>query len=422
MLTTSQRIATRFALTIAGIVLVLGIIINLAFLWSRWKREQQFIHNATLDADDIRQVKKLKKKLQKNNKTEWWREFWPRNILFVPLWGEEVDLLEENILFGNIVHYEEAWYLYWPSSKPNEIIIVDISSAIENQIDLVRITLIAMLVSSGLGYLISMVVVKRSLRDLHTLAEKVQSIDIDSLQQSRIFPHLPEHDEIQIVSRALQEMTEKMDLQVATIKQFVANVSHEFKTPLMSLQSTIDVAEKVKQYDQLFPKIREQIGMMHRLLDTLTTVMQIQKTTTIKKESLGVTLIISSVLDSIRLLHPEIIFTSSGEKDLQIITHQWMFERILTNLLDNAGKFSPAWWTVTLVATTYSLMITDAWAGISPDQLTQIREPFWQGDAARGTTGFWLGLSLVRQFVTLLDRDIVVKSILGVWTEVKISW
>lgn len=157
------------------------------------------------------------------------------------------------------------------------MLIVDISPAIENQIDLLWITFIAMLLSSALGYAISLYVVQKSLRDLHLLAQKVQTIDIDSLQQSRAFSHLPAHDEIQIVAHALEKMTKKVDTQVATIKQFVANVSHEFKTPLMSLQSTIDLGEKTKQYESVLIQSREQIAVMHRLLDTLTLLTRIQK-------------------------------------------------------------------------------------------------------------------------------------------------
>lgn len=134
-----------------------------------------------------------------------------------------------------------------------------------------------MLLSSAFGYAISLYVVQKSLRDLHLLAQKVQTIDIDSLQQSRAFPHLPAHDEIQIVAHALEKMTKKVDTQVATIKQFVANVSHEFKTPLMSLQSTIDLGEKTKQYESVLTQSREQIAVMHRLLDTLTLLTRIQK-------------------------------------------------------------------------------------------------------------------------------------------------
>lgn len=421
MFTTSQRIASRFALTIAGIVLVLWLLINLAFLWSWWKREQQFMINATLDVDDVRQAKMFQKRLQKSMRGEW-REFWPRNTLFVSKWWEEVALLEEHLVFWNIAHYEEVWYVFWSTKKPDEVIIVDISPAIENQIDLLWITFIALLLSSALGYFISIYVVKRGLRDLHTLAQKVQAIDIDSLQQSRTFPHLPDHDEIQIVAHALEKMTKKVHTQVATIKQFVANVSHEFKTPLMSLQSTIDLGEKIKQYDQLFPQIREQIWVMHRLLDTLTWVMYAQKDKTIKKEQIFVAPIIDSLVESMHHLHPDVQFTSSVEADLSIMSHQWMFERVLTNLLDNAGKFTSAWWIVTLIATAEWITITDTWAGISAEQLTKIWDPFWQWDAARETTGFWLGLSLVQQLVTLLDWDIVIKSTLWEGTTVTLKW
>ncbi len=349
------------------------------------------------------------------------KDFWPRNTLIVTLGGEQTHELEEHTVMGNILRYEWERYLYGPTWQGEEIVIVDITPVVENQIALLWITFVALIVSSGVGYLVSVFVVKKSLRDLKVLAQKAQTIDVDSLQQSRTFPHLPDHDEIQIVSHALQEMTEKIHIQVTAIKQFVANVSHEFKTPLMSLQSAVDVGEKVKQYDQLFPQIREQIGTMHRLLDTLTTLMHSQKTSELKKEQLVIAPMVTSIVDAMRLLHTNITFTNLVEDDVSVVAHQGIVERILSNLLDNAAKFTPAWWTVTITATNSSLTISDTWAGISPEQLTRIREPFWQWDAARGTMGFWLGLALVKQCVTLLDRDIVVKSTVGEWTIVKLT-
>jgi len=154
------------------------------------------------------------------------------------------------------------------------------------------------------------------------LAEKVTAIDIDSLQHTWSFAHLPAHDEIQIVSNALDEMTTKVHNQVGAIKQFVANVSHEFKTPLMSLQSTLDVAEKTQHYEQLFEHVGHEIESMHRLLDTLTTLTHLQATSTIEKTVHNVAEVIAPLVYSLTQQYPDVLFETHIDPTVTIKTHR----------------------------------------------------------------------------------------------------
>lgn len=419
MLTTSQRIALRFTVTIALIIFVLWLLINLAF-FGAWRRREQALFRVPQQLGEkwAQQMHKMQKRFEK----KWGPLLWPRNMLFADVWGDIAAELSAHTLFANLAYIEGERYLYWVTADARELVIIDISPVVWNQIALLWITLISALISSGVGYLIAVSFVKKWLRDLHTLAAKAQTIDIDSLHQSRIFAHLPPHDEIQIVSRAIETMTTKLDNQVTSIKQFVANVSHEFKTPLMSLQSTIELADKMNQYETLFPQINEQIKIMRRLLETLTMLMQTHQTTHLEKESLHIAAVVDQLVSAVRITYPQITYTLQIPSDLHVMTHQWLFERIVTNLLDNAGKFTPAWWTVVIWADTYGLTIRDTGVGMSPEQLMHMREPFWQGDAARGTTWFGLWWAIVKQCAELLGRNIEVTSVVGEGTTVTLTW
>ncbi|MBP6256878.1 hypothetical protein KA405_04130 [Patescibacteria group bacterium] len=67
MLTTSQRIALRFALTIAGIVLFLGFVINGAFFGSRWKREQLLLQAQRISGPtEMKFLDRLERKFAKS--------------------------------------------------------------------------------------------------------------------------------------------------------------------------------------------------------------------------------------------------------------------------------------------------------------------------------------------------------------------
>lgn len=101
------------------------------------------------------------------------------------------------------------------------------------------------------------------------MAKKVDQIDIEGLSSALTFHHLPPHDEIQHVAHAIEQMNTKLHQQITTIKQFVSNVSHEFKTPLMALQSTLEVAKKSKEYTSSLDESLSIVGVMSRLLETM---------------------------------------------------------------------------------------------------------------------------------------------------------
>ena len=370
-----------------------------------------------MEQQDILQAQKTKRKFAR----KMWGELGPRNMLIVPIGWEEQEELRKHTLFGNVAHFEDERYIYGLTPQGDQLFVVDISPVVHNQIALLWITLFAVIGSSMIGYAVAVRQVKYWLKDLQVLAKKVQSIDIDSLHNTLSFDHLPTHDEVRIVSDAIDHMTTKLHHQVATIKQFVANVSHEFKTPLMSLQSTLEVGEKTKNYTQVLWQTREQIWVMNRLLETLMFLTNTHTPTDLRKQEISVSQVIEPLVRTIQEKYPSVAFTVTLDQQQTIRTNQGFLERIVSNLLDNAGKFTPAWWTVSLVADMHSLSITDTWSGISSEQLTHIREPFWQGDAARGTEGFWLGLALVQQLVTVLGRNIIVKSSLGEWTSVTLK-
>jgi signal transduction histidine kinase len=155
------------------------------------------------------------------------------------------------------------------------------------------------------------------------LAKKVQTLDIDSLHtQQFAFDHLPAHDEIQIVSHALDEMTTKVHDQVVRIKQFVANVSHEFKTPLMSLQSTLEVGEKTNNYTDVLLQTRDQIGVMSRLLDTLTILTNAQHTTALQKQEINLEGTIVPLVMSMQEKYPDVQFTHTIDPHASVFTQQ----------------------------------------------------------------------------------------------------
>jgi signal transduction histidine kinase len=140
-----------------------------------------------------------------------------------------------------------------------------------------------MVVFGAISYVGSRWFVRRALRDLHELSAYVSSLDVDTLHSSIDFEHLPDDDEIQTVARAINEMGSKIDMQVASIKQFISYVSHEFKTPLMVMRTDAELALKSQNFEVGLKKNVQGIDTLNRLLESLLLLTRAQSGNTLHR-------------------------------------------------------------------------------------------------------------------------------------------
>jgi signal transduction histidine kinase len=96
---------------------------------------------------------------------------------------------------------------------------------------------------------------------------------------------------------------------------------------------------------------------------------------------------------------------------------------IVKNILENAYKFTPAWWTINISLDANKLIIKDTGKGISASDLDHIWERFWQADRSKtDTKSFGLWLYLVKLLVEKHGRKITMSSKIGKWTVCTISF
>lgn len=197
-------------------------------------------------------------------------------------------------------------------------------------------------------------------------------------------------------------------------RQFVANVSHELKTPITIVQGfaqaildgTVDTPESEKQAAQV---IFDESGRMHRLvLDLLDLARLDAGTFDLKHESVDMNLLLIHVIE---LFAPQAekanieIAYSTGPLP-PIIGDSDKLSQVFSNLLDNAIKFSSEGGKIRLDASndasTLRIDVTDDGVGIPADALPSIFDRFFQGDPSRpggNKHGVGLGLAIVREIV-----------------------
>lgn len=217
---------------------------------------------------------------------------------------------------------------------------------------------------------------------------------------------------------------------------FVANVTHEIKTPLTAILGFVETLQEGAIEDRETAKkflstIARHAGRLNRLVEDLLTISNIELgEMRFCFESVALSGVAQSVLQMIQLkaLEKKIELTSAIPEDLPLIrADRDRLSQILINVLDNAVKFTPEGGTVTLSAAQAAgnevvVKITDTGIGVPRDEIPRLGERFYRVDKTRsrelGGTG--LGLSIVKHLMTAHKGRIEIESLLGRGTSVSL--
>jgi signal transduction histidine kinase len=235
--------------------------------------------------------------------------------------------------------------------------------------------------------------------------------------------------EVQDLARAFNSMTARVDSSQQSQRDFVANVSHELKTPLTSIQGfaqaildeTTDTPEARKQAAQI---IYNESARMHRMaLDLLDLARLEAGTADLKMSAVDVGVLMRSIVEK---FSPQ---AKNAGVDLQVNVSDNLpalhadgdrLAQVFTNLVDNALKFTPAHGEVTLAAkkigAEMELSVTDSGLGVAREALPRLFDRFYQVDASRAGGeghGAGLGLAIVKEIVQAHGGKIGVRSQVG---------
>jgi len=217
---------------------------------------------------------------------------------------------------------------------------------------------------------------------------------------------------------------------------FIANVTHEIKTPLTAILGFIETLQEgaidEKETAQKFLlTIRKHAERLNRLVDDLFTLSDIELgETSLLFESVAVSGVVDSVLSIIepRVATKGLTVHRNIPDDLPPIrADRDRLNQILLNVLDNAVKFTPESERITVAAFTVAddhenvvVSIKDTGIGIPKDEIPRLGERFYRVDKTRsrelGGTG--LGLSIVKHLVMAHNGRVEIDSQLGVGTTV----
>lgn len=192
---------------------------------------------------------------------------------------------------------------------------------------------------------------------------------------------------------------------------FVANVSHEIRTPLTSIKGFSQILKSQKHQipehlHEFLEKILQNTERMISLFNDLLNLSVIESKNNIRFENIDLSEVVEHITENMQTIYQnKKIVVEKDFSHFEMLADPKLFEQVLTNLMDNAIKYSGETPTIKIEAQkkqeSVKITVTDHGQGISPEHLERIFERFYRIDHARdresGGTG--LGLSIVKHII-----------------------
>jgi PAS domain S-box-containing protein len=226
--------------------------------------------------------------------------------------------------------------------------------------------------------------------------------------------------------------------QIATVKaEFVANASHELKTPLATLRMAIESLDAIGPGDQdefrkLVDMLNRHVGRLEDLTRDLLDLHSLERgPANVRSETIHA----EALLQWAKIHFADHAGTKGlslildGDAGLAFTSDRTLLELVLQNLLENAIKFTPAGGSVHLVIGRQGLdvafTVSDTGCGIAPEVRTRVFERFFQVNPARSgeprVRGTGLGLAIVKHAAERLGGKLDLQSQLGQGTTITLT-
>ena len=230
---------------------------------------------------------------------------------------------------------------------------------------------------------------------------------------------------------ALNKMADELAIEEKSRRSFVANVSHELKTPMTSIGGFIDgildgtiPPEDEKKYLGI---VSNEVKRLSRMVVSMLNLSKIEAGEVsinpteydISKQLFDTLLSFEKRIDKGRI-------NIEGFEDMGFVAvkaDRDLLQQVIYNLIDNAVKFTPENGTISLRAENdrekTTVIIRNSGAGVSKEEISRIFERFYKVDKSRSydTKGVGLGLYIVKTIINKHDGEIYADSELGEYTE-----
>lgn len=272
-----------------------------------------------------------------------------------------------------------------------------------------------------IGSVIALFVGKWIIRPIQNISNA-----FDELSKGNFEVRVPTEEriaEIQEIAQRFNSMAYELSHIETLRNDFVANVSHEFKTPISSIEGYATLLQEPslskEKHDRYLEKILDNSHSLSSLSSDILTLSKLENQEIVMHQTKY--RLDEQLRKAVLVLESKWSFKKI-EFDIELprilfYGNEPLLNRVWVNILDNAIKYSPVGGTikVTLEKKEGKIMVSiqDEGDGMSEEVQKHIFEKFYQGDSSRKEEGNGLGLALVKRIVELYNGSVAVQSSLG---------
>ncbi|MEO8035660.1 MAG: HAMP domain-containing sensor histidine kinase, partial [Acidobacteriota bacterium] len=267
---------------------------------------------------------------------------------------------------------------------------------------------LALLLAAAGGYLLA----RKALQPVAAMSKQARQIGAETLM-ARI-PVQNERDELGLLAITLNELLERLQRAFDSQRRFMADASHELRTPVAIIQGEADVT--LARAGRSAEEYRESMEVVQKASLKLTRIVQnlflLARTDAgsypMRKSRFYLDELVAELVRSLRNIAAarNVSLTQDSQSEMLIVADEELMHRMLLNLVDNALKFTPPGGTVNVRAwieeDSAVIRVSDTGVGIPGDDQMRIFERFYrvnrtrQPEAAEMTSGAGLGLPIAR--------------------------
>jgi two-component system sensor histidine kinase MprB len=211
-------------------------------------------------------------------------------------------------------------------------------------------------------------------------------------------------DEIGTLAASFNRMLDALRTSRAQQRRLVVDASHELRTPLTALRTNIDLLRRAHSYDAT--QRAELLGATDVELRELTDLVSelVELATDTRSDELVQPVDVGDLADRVaerQHRRSQRAIEVTKDEPALVDGRAGLLERAVSNLLDNALKFSPPTSPVEVVVRGSTIEVLDRGEGIAPEDLPRVFDRFYRSATARTVPGSGLGLAIVEQIAEL---------------------
>ncbi len=276
--------------------------------------------------------------------------------------------------------------------------------------------IILILVSSVIGWFLA----RKALIDMAAVTQTAE--DITRGAYHRRVRIKGQYQEVQRLGATFNTMLDRIQILIQSMQQINDNIAHDLRSPLARIRGiaemTIVKDKSIGDYKEMAVSTIEECDTLIDMINTMLDITEIEAgVNEAKVEEFELS---SLVLEACELFRPmanekKVGLQSNLPTSLPLKGDRKRMQRIVTNIIENAIKYTPDHGTVVVTAQrddgTIKIEVEDTGSGISKTDLPHIFERFYRCDQSRTQGGVGLGLSLVKAYMESMKGAIDVQSI-----------